>query len=223
MVLNYEPLLAELVRQGIEGVKGYRLKLEQNATSPENLKDLLCEGEAAIMFQGAGFRVVLRDSPDLKLTADGQDIYAEVKHFRWKKSDASDDERLRLAFAAGRLVPFGDTSQWENKQPWEEVFDVASRKSKRLQDGAPNVLVMASSSSHAIDDAIIPTAVSLIDDAAAGNRDLLRINGVMLMSEDFHLGERRNTWFFPTRQQAVPLARGPLERIQGIKYWRRYA
>lgn len=222
MALDYEHLLAELLQRGVRGVEAYRKKLDRNAAIPENLEDLLREGDAAIMFRKAGFQVLLRDSPDLELATDGQAIFAEVKHFRWKVSDDRDGAELRLAVERGRLVPYGDTFDCDGKHPWEEVFDVAKKKATRLCDGTPNILVVASSSSHAIDDAIIPTAVNLIDEAAVKNSNLLRINGVMLLSRDFHLGERRSTWFFPTQHQAVPLAPALIERIQGIKEWRRH-
>jgi len=72
--------VAKLKVAGVGGLAQYERRLHHNAKSVSVLKDLFFEGRAALMFQRNGFKVTLREKPDLQLELDEEMVYAEVKH-----------------------------------------------------------------------------------------------------------------------------------------------
>lgn len=220
--MDYERILAELEQTGVHDIARYRERLESNAGRPDKIEDCAFEGIAAIAFQASGFQVTMRESPDLHLEFNGRTLYAEVKHFRSKRQDESDGTAMMAAGEKGCLVEYGDTTEREDRAAWNQVADVEIKKVSQYLAGAPNILVLASSSAHAIDDAIMPTVVGIIDETAAtGKKDGLRkLNGILLLSSCFTIAEHRSVWFYPTRHQEVPLEGEMLARLQGITEWR---
>jgi hypothetical protein len=59
--------IAQLTAGGVAGVDQYKQKLRPNADNPSGLADLLFEARAALMFRNNGWRVTLRESPDLQI------------------------------------------------------------------------------------------------------------------------------------------------------------
>lgn len=107
---------------------------------------------------------------------DGELLYAEVKHFRWKVLDTLDEAAMRTADPRG-LVRYGDLAKTEGREAWKQILDVATKKAAQCIEGAPNILVienssiclelMASSGAHAIDEA-----------CESGVVELRRLNGI---------------------------------------------
>jgi hypothetical protein len=60
-------ICTNLKRAGVNGIPIYRQRLIANYTS-DKFQDFLPEGRAALMFRQAGFRVTLREAPDLAET-----------------------------------------------------------------------------------------------------------------------------------------------------------
>ena len=87
-VLQYiDQLVTQLRGTGAIGVEQYEVKLKNNAKNNAVINDLFFEGRAALLFLNKGFKVTLRDSPDLKIELDNEVVYAEVKHFRKKEQE----------------------------------------------------------------------------------------------------------------------------------------
>ena len=143
-------ICTNLERAGVNGIPIYRQRLIANYTS-DKFQDFLLEGRAALMFRQAGFRVTLREAPDLALKFNNEQLYAEVKHFRLKEQDLIDD--AKMSEPGDILVPYGEG------EFSEQVYNVAKSKISQYKLHAPNILVVESNSPNCIDDVIIPTAV----------------------------------------------------------------
>lgn len=114
----------------------------------ENFKDLLFEAFAALMFSHNGFKVIMRDKPDLRIELDDEAVYAEVKHFREKKQDRTDARTMQRS---EDLVPIGILTPTEGCEAWEQIAKVAIRKADQYKEDAPNILVIATDSSKLVD------------------------------------------------------------------------
>jgi hypothetical protein len=207
--------------EGAEAVAIYRDKLSANIRNEAVYQDFIYEGMAAFTFLRAGFQVTMRESPDLAVMWGSSMLYAEVKHFRWKGQDDIDEHLLGEAVKAGGLVSYGDTVPSENSAPWEQVLAVAKQKIPQYREGFPNVLVIASSSTYAIDDAIMPTVLAMINEACRtpAGAGLRKLNGLLLLDRNFSLAHRRNTWFFETDNAVSPLEERVRAALKGIHVW----
>jgi hypothetical protein len=167
------------------------------------------------MFRQAGFRVTLREAPDLALKFNNEQLYAEVKHFRLKEQDLIDD--AKMSEPGDILVPYGDTAPLEGKPAWEQVYNVAKSKISQYKENAPNILVIESSS-NCIDDVIIPTAVDMVSEAVCSGKcsDLGRLNGILLVSDWFNISHKRMVFFYPTGKPDVPLTPEVLNLLSRI-------
>jgi len=176
-------ICADLEKAGVRGVPEYKQRLIANSASA-NFEDFRLEGRAALMFRQAGFGVTLREAPDLALEFNGEQLYAEVKHFRLKEQDLIDD--AEMSEPGNILVPYGDTVPLEGNPAWEQVYNVAKSKISQYKENAPNILVVESSSPNCIDDLVIRTAVDMINkDVHSGKcRGLGRLNGILFVSLD---------------------------------------
>jgi hypothetical protein len=200
--------ISNLRIKGATGIEQYEQRLKENAGNQEVLNDLLFEGRAALMFLRYEWRVVLRESPDLELSLNGELLYAEVKHFREKKQDVLDEQAM--LDATDELVPIGDLRETEKSQPWEQISEVAVKKAKDDQyiEGAPNILVVESGSGSL--DLTADSAVHAYDDEASKSGDLRlrRLNGIMLINTR-STAFRPSPWnvqFCTTSHAAVPLS-----------------
>lgn len=202
---DYQNLIDQLVRAGVEGAHLFYEKLRDNKDVSETIDDLLFEARAALMFRQSQFLVEMSDRPDLRLAFSSQSLFAEVKHFRMKEQDRIDQAHMQRT--NGLLVPIGDTVPTEKVAAWIQVANVAERKATVFVDGFPNILLIGSSSPHCIDDAIIPTSINIIAERVSQKprSDLRKLIGIMLISPDFNVGQRRNVYFFPTKTPAVAM------------------
>lgn len=217
-MFDIERIYKALDAEGAEAMATYRDKLSANTRNKAIYHDLIYEGIVALTFLRASFGVKMRECPDLELTLDSSLLFAEVKHFRWKEQDEIDERMLGEAVKTGQLVTYGDTVPTEGIAPWEQILAVATRKVPQYRDGSPNMLVIASSSSHAIDDAIMPTAIAMINEISRtpSGAGLRKLNGLLLLSNNFSLINRRSVWFFETDNAVNRLeekVRATLDRI----------
>ncbi len=188
---------------GVQGVPEYKQRLIDNSEGT-NFEDFLLEGRAALMLRKAGFGVTLREAPDLALEFNGEQLYAEVKHFRLKEQDLIDN--TKMSEPGDILVRYGDTVPMEGKPAWEQVFNVAESKTSQYKENTPNILVIESSS-DCIDDLIIPAAINIVNEAVCSGRclGLGRLNGILLVSDSVNISQRRNVFFYYTAKPDVPL------------------
>ena len=133
--------ISKLRIKGAKGIDQYERRLKENAVNEEVFNDLLFEARAALMFLHYDWDVMLRESPDLELSLNGELLYAEVKHFREKKQDRLDEQAMR---ASAKFVRIGDLSKTEKSEPWEQIVAVAVKKALAGQyiERAPNILVV---------------------------------------------------------------------------------
>ena len=111
-------------------------RLRDNAGNPTHWRTC-CEGMVALMFLRHGWQVVLRERPDLQLGWHGDAIYAEVKRFCEKEQDRL-NERVMAASAGDFLVPLEDDPvRREGKTAWEQIAEVAIRKSSVYVEDTP--------------------------------------------------------------------------------------
>jgi hypothetical protein len=197
--------VAALRAAGATGVHQYKQRLTSNANKPEVLVDLLLEGRAALMFLRHGFNVAMQERPDLRMEFHGELVYVEVKHFREKDQDRLDEKAMRET--PGLLVPYGDTTELEGSDPWDQLADVAKHKLDQYVAGFPNILVVESSSSSL--ELVLGTAVHNYDNEVLKSDDcrLRRLSGIMVVQTDrTTTGDGRNVDFSPTRHAATPLS-----------------
>jgi len=195
----------DLEKAGVQGISHYTKKLRDNSNS-DVFQHLLFEGRAALMFVEVGFHVILQEAPDLALKFNGEQIYAEVKHFKLKEQDKVDDKKM--SEPGDLLVPYGDTVQSEGKPAWQQVYDEAKKKAKKYKEHAPYILVIESSSPNCIEESDIKTAVDMIDDDVSSSRcrELGKLNGILLVSlNSYSLRHMRNAYFYPTNKPDVSL------------------
>ncbi len=177
-----DQLVAQLRCNGAIGVEQYEQKLKNNAKNIAVLDDLFFEGRAALLFLSNGFKVTLRDSPDLKIELDNEVVYAEVKHFREKEQDRIDEKAM--SEANDILVPIGNTTATEGSEVWEQIVEVAIRKAKADQYmmNAPNILIIESSSDST--SLTLLSAAHKYNDRVRKTNDprLRRLNALMLVN-----------------------------------------
>ncbi len=209
-------ICTELERRGVQGVPEYKQRLMDNSVSA-NFKDFLLEGKAALMFREVGFCVTLREAPDLALEFNGEQLYAEVKHFRLKEQDLIDDAKMREP--GDELVLYGDPVPLEGMPAWEQVYNVAKSKIRQYKQNAPNILVVESSSPNCIDDVIIQPAVDMVNEAVCSDKcpGLGRLNGILLVSSVGNIRQKRNAFFYPTDKPDVSIPLGILDLLKKIR------
>jgi hypothetical protein len=207
--------IAALRAAGATGTEQYEQKLRNNANKPEVLQDLLLEGRAALMFLRHRFKVGMQDKPDLRIELDGEIVYVEVKHFREKEQDRTDERSM--SETTDLLVPYGDTVEREGADPWDQLANVAKSKVGQYVADFANVLVVESSSASL--ELALGTAVHNYDKQVLKSDDvrLRRLSGIMLVQTDrITCGEGRNVEFCPTRHAATPLGERTTDALFAI-------
>jgi hypothetical protein len=190
---------------GASGIEQYEQRLSTNANDPDVLGDLLLEARAALMFLQYGFKVAMRDRPDLRIELDKQVAYVEVKHFREKEQDRADEKAMLEP--SDRLVLTGELLESEGAVAWRQIVDVAIAKAGQYVSNAPNILVVESSSPSL--ELMLGTAVHVYDEEVLKSDDLRlrRLSGMMLVQTDWiAIREPRNVDFCPTAHAAAPLS-----------------
>jgi hypothetical protein len=208
-------LIAELRKEGIAGLPEYEQRLRNNAGNNTNFYDLLHEADTALMFSRHGFKVTLRERPDLRIELDGEVAYVEVKHFREKKQDRIDIQAMR---DSEDLVPVGILTPTEGSEAWEQLAKVAIRKANQYIEGAPNILTIATGS-NSVDGSKLPTAVHLYNKRAASDPCLRKLNAFILIDQWFEPQENRNVFFCQTAYAATPVSSRLVDALANIQRW----
>jgi hypothetical protein len=219
-------LITLLREEGIEGLADYEQRLVNNAGNVDVFTDLVFESSAALMFSRHGFKVTIREKPDLRVELDDEVIYAEVKHFREKEQDRIDEKAMR---ESEDLVPVGNTVLLEGIAARQQIANIAARKASQYMANAPNLLVIASDS-NCIAGIILSTAVNIYDEKVSESNDLClrRLNGFMLMDQWIWPGDRleqligagsRSVIFRPTACAAIPLSAKLTNALESIRNW----
>jgi hypothetical protein len=217
-------LITELRKEGIAGLPEYERKLRNNAGNIEVFKDHLFEADAALMFSCHGFKVTMRDKPDLRIELDGEVAYAEVKHFREKERDQIDEQAMR---DSEDLVPTGILTPTERYEAWkqlagcepsEDYKGVAIGKVNQYKEGAPNILVIATDS-NSVDGSILPTAVHLYNGQAFSDPCLRKLNAFMLIDQWVELRANRNVYFCQTAYATTPMSSKLIDALTSIQRW----
>jgi hypothetical protein len=198
--------IGRLTAQGATGLDQYEQRLRDNANKPAVLSDLLFEGWAALMLLRNGFKVAMRERPDLQIELDKEIVYVEVKHFREKEQDRVDEKAMQEA--TDLLVRIGDLTESEGAHAWEQITNVAIRKASQYMSGAANILVVESSSDSL--ELMLATAVEAYDDEVRKSNDLRlrRLSAMMLINTRWTaVREPSNVEFCRTAHATVPLSK----------------
>ncbi len=97
MTASVEPWIRALRSGGAIGVDGFEAKLMSHGTNHQKVFELLSEARAAVLFLSNGWKVTMRERPDLYLQLGSHEIYAEVKHVHEKETDKRDQEAMAAA------------------------------------------------------------------------------------------------------------------------------
>ena len=212
-------LMSLLRAEGMEGLADYEQRLVNNRCNADVFNDLVFESRAALMFSRHGFKVTIREKPDLRVELDDEIIYAEVKHFREKEQDRIDEKAMR---ESEDLVRVGNTVPLEGKSPWQQIASVAARKASQYMENAPNLLVIASDSNSIIGN-VLSTAVSIYNENVSESNDLClrRLNGFMLLDQWISTEEAgsRSVFFCPTACATIPLSAKLTNALESIINW----
>jgi hypothetical protein len=212
-------LIAALRKKGIAGLVEYETRLRDNARNEEVIGDLLFEAHAAWMFSDHGFKVTIRERPDLQICRNDEAVYAEVKHFREKRQDRDDEEIMRTS---KDLVSTGILTPTEGCEAWEQIANVAIGKVGQYKEDAPNILVIATDS-NSINGHVLSTAVHLYNEEARKEGSLQKLNAFMLVDRWFlwlpDESTERNVYFCPTARCLTPLGKGLASSLADIQRW----
>lgn len=219
-------LITQLKHEGINGLADYEQRLIKNAGDIKVFKDLFFEARVALMFSRHGFKVTIREKPDLCIEMDKEVAYVEVKHFREKEQDRIDEKATR---ESDDLVLVGNTVLLEGVEAWQQIANVAIRKVDQYIENAPNLLVVASDS-NSIGGIILSTAVDIYNKEASksGNLHLRKLNAFILMDQWIWPGDRleqligagyRSVIFRPTTNVATPLSKRLANALANIHHW----
>jgi hypothetical protein len=125
---------------GVQAVDLYEKKLSDNQGNASKVDDLSCEGRVAFILQSHGFKITMRESPDLDGFLDSSYFRIEVKHCRWKKDHDPVVDAL-LAANHGRMVR---TPKLMETEGYEEESEQMYRFAKKNAPGEFNVLFFVS-------------------------------------------------------------------------------
>ena len=210
-------IVTQLRGKGAIGVEHYEVKLKNNAKNRAVLDDLFLEGRAALLFLNNGFKVTLRDSPDLRIELDNEVVYAEVKHFREKEQDRRDEKAM--SETRELLVEIGDTTATEGSAVWEQIAVVAISKVDKYVMNAPNILIIESSSDST--SSTLSSAAREYNDRVRKTNDprLRRLNALMLVNcclYGFGNSGAYNTEFYPLAYIDTPMIRRLISTLSDI-------
>jgi hypothetical protein len=221
--------VAQLRCKGAIGVEQYEQKLEKNVKNIAILDDLFFESRAALLFLNNGFKITLRDSPDLKIELDNEVVYAEVKHFRVKEQDRIDEKAMEdqariveetMDEEEDILVPIGDTISTEGSAACEQIVEVAISKAGQYVMNAPNILIIESSSGCL--SLNLSSAAHEYSDRVLKSNDprLRRLNALMLVNCclcDFGNSGPHNIEFCQLDDAATPMSGKLISALSNIR------
>jgi hypothetical protein len=207
-------LIVELEKDGIAGLPEYEQRLRKNARNTKVLTDLLFEADVALMFARHGFKVTIREKPDLIIEWDGELVYVEVTHFLEKKQDRIDEQAMRNS---EDLVPVSILTPKEGAEAWEQVTKKATDKIAKYQEDGPYILVIATTS-NSVGGSILPTVVDLYNKQACIAPCLHRLKAFILIDQWVELSIDRNVYFCQTAY-ATTLNSKLVDALTSIQRW----
>ncbi|TRZ96870.1 MAG: hypothetical protein D4R82_00285 [Dehalococcoidia bacterium] len=218
MLQYIDQLVTQLRGKGAIGIEQYEVNLKNNAKNTAIHNDLSFEGRAALLFLTNGFKVTLRDSPDLKIELDNEVVYAEVKHFRKKEQDRRDEKAM--SETRELLVEIGDTTATEGSAVYEQIANVAISKADQYVVNAPNILIIESSSDST--SLNLSSAAHEYNDRVRKTNDprLRRLNALMLVNCclcGFGNSGSYNTEFCPLAYIDIPMSRRLISTLFDIQ------
>lgn len=211
-------MITKLREEGIAGLPEYERRLRNNAGNTKVFKDLLFEADAALMFSRHGFKVTIRETPDLRVELDGEIAYAEVTHFSEKGQDQIDEQAMR---DSDDLVPTGILTPTEESEAWEQLAKKALDKAHQYKEDAPNILVIVTDS-NSVDGFCLPTVVHLYNEQAFHDPCLRRLSAFMLvdMVKELWTGsEGKNVYFCQTTNAVAPMSNRLVDVLISIQRW----
>jgi hypothetical protein len=212
-------LIPELRKEGIVVLEEYKRRLQDNAGNEKVFKDMLFEADAALMFSRHGFKVTIRERPDLRIDWNDEVVYAEVTHFSEKKQDRIDEQAMQRS---EDLVPTGILTPTEGCEAWKQIAGVANRKAGQYKEDAPNILVVATDS-NSVGGSILSTAVHIYNEQANDDPRRHSLNAFMLVDQWYlwnnELGVERNVYFCQTAHTRIPMSKGLTNALESIHRW----
>ena len=153
--------IGELRRHGASDVDQYEAKLRSFRDNEQKVFEFIAEARAALLFLRNGIKVVMQDRPDLRLSFNGETIYAEVKHYNEKETDRNDAKAM--AATLFEFIQVGNVVDDEGLHGWQQMCATAIKKAPQYAPAFPNILVFVNHSDAL--DLHLRSAVNEFDDA----------------------------------------------------------
>jgi hypothetical protein len=172
--------IGELRRHGASDVDQYEAKLRSFRDNEQKVFEFIAEARAALLFLRNGIKVVMQDRPDLRLSFNGETIYAEVKHYNEKETDRNDAKAM--AATPFEFIQVGNVVDDEGLHGWQQMCATAIKKAPQDAPGFPNILVFVNHSDAL--DLHLRSAVNEFDDAvrkAGASSPLRKLSGMMML------------------------------------------
>ncbi len=146
----------------------------------EALGDFAREGLTAATLREGGFRVAMREAPDLDVALGAARFHVEVARFRRRQQDDIDEAKLRGATQTGRLTDYGSPQECS-----EQVFRKLREKAARFPKDRPGVVAIYTDSPHQIEQLEVSSAMaSFNDDLRRGRIAVGPFGGTLCLSAD---------------------------------------
>jgi hypothetical protein len=172
--------IGELRRHGASDVDQYEAKLRSFRDNEQKVFEFIAEARAALLFLKNGIKVAMQDRPDLRLSFNGETIYAEVKHYNEKETDRNDAKAM--AATPFEFIQVGNVVDDEGLHGWQQMCATAIKKAPQYAPGFPNILVFVNHSDAL--DLHLRSAVNEFDDAvrkAGASSPLRKLSGMMML------------------------------------------
>lgn len=180
----------------VENVEEFLNKLSSNKKVQGNFDDLRAEGDAAHLLAIHGFRVKMRESPDLLVQYEDCSFFAEVKRFRRKEQDFIDEKNMMVA--EDELVRIGDTTETEGSLPWQQLINVIMKKVAGYHEAAQYILIIVNDSDNCVWSMDVTTALNqLMEIQAESESDFHTLSGILFIDCVYNFRERRQIYFLP--------------------------
>lgn len=187
----YRKVLAE---DSVESVEDFIKKLSNNASVQGNFDDLRAEGEAAHLLANNGFKVKMRESPDLQLQYADHGFFAEVKRFRRKEQDLIDERNMEDA--GDELVRIGDTTESEGSLPWQQLISVIMNKLRNYHETGQYILIIVNDSDNCVWNMDVITALNqLMETEAEPESNFQKLSGILFIDCIYNFREQRQIYF----------------------------
>ena len=171
----------------------------------EDLPAAVCPqcGEKVVKADVGRWITKLLENPDLHLEIDSFKLAIEVKRFRYREKDNTDQEALRSCIKKGCLVEYGDPANVQ-----EQIETVLIKKAVKYSGSEPFLLYLWSDSPHQVEDAEILCATRNI----FLKKELSNLIGIF-----FKINSNNNRNLIPSPQVCADNS-----IVNCFKYWFRF-